>query len=117
MNALVFGLSVAFTPSPLVALPQLTKTSFNAPWPHGAAPLAGAAAASTAMIPMAAFAETTNLLAEFAGDDEETSVKILVVVAGIVLIAPILGIQGARKAISSMKDDDMDLGSNDPRMR
>ena len=49
-------------------------------------------------------------------EDEDRQTLVLLAISGIVLISPILGIQGARSAISAMADPDDDRfrGNNDP---
>ena len=76
------------------------------------------AAAMSAMLPASAWAmgDTTNYIAEFAGDDEEQTQKILILVSLIIVFSPIFGIKAAQGAISKMNEgpDSIDLSANDP---
>ena len=54
-----------------------------------------------------------NYRGKSASSDEEFNTKLLIVASLVVLISPIMGIQTARNAISSFKNDDIDLEARD----
>jgi hypothetical protein len=101
---------LAFTPQPLTGLRPACRRTVD-PVCHAGPPRPSLAAiASSALLayhPLAAMAEQTIDSYYMSASDEKAQLYVLGFIAVVVLTSPIIGIQMARGAISSMADDEM----------